>query len=144
MVSDMDINDFKPCRKGSHALFSMTEKHCTYVGKNPNGKYVRQFKVDGDVFPKKVPPDRCDYLLLDDTDHYAYYIELKGSDIMWAIQQIECSIERLHPSPSIKDYKIRCRIVYHTSTQEVTCSDAIRWKKRRNAVITSRRYEEKL
>lgn len=52
MVNDMDIKDFKPCRKGPHALFSMTEKHCTYAAKNPDGKYVRQFKVDGDVFPK--------------------------------------------------------------------------------------------
>ena len=34
--------------------------------KNPDKKAIRQFKVDGEVFPKGHDPERCDWLLLDD------------------------------------------------------------------------------
>ena len=47
-----DINTFQPFRAGTHSTFSCTENNCTYIGKNPNDKEIRQYKVDGEVFPK--------------------------------------------------------------------------------------------
>lgn len=141
-VSDMDINKCTPCRAGAHPQFSSSENRCTHIAKNPSHKCVRQFRVDGEVFPAGNAPKRCDYLLLNDTDQRSYYIELKGSDVLRAIEQIESSISLI--GPSIKEYEIFCRIIFRTSTHEVTGADAIRWKKRRKAVIKSVQYTETL
>ena len=48
---------------------------------DPAPAYIRQFKVDGEIFKKGAAEEKCDYLLLNDDAHKAYYIELKGSDI---------------------------------------------------------------
>lgn len=139
----ININGYKPRRSGIYRLFTSTENHCTHIAENPNGKYVRQFKVDGDVFPSGGSgPKRCDYLILNDTDRHAYYIELKGSDILRAIQQIESSIAEINPSIG---YEIHCRVIFRTSTHEVKGAEALRWKrKRKDVVITSIRHTDRL
>ena len=62
-----DINRFVPYREGRHPVFSSTENGCTHIAHNQDRNDVRQFKIDGDVFPEKTDPQRCDYLLLNDT-----------------------------------------------------------------------------
>lgn len=137
----MNINDCTPWREGEYAQFSSSENRCTHIANNPQQKYIRQFKVDGEVFPCGTDPKRCDYLLLDDTGQQSYYIELKGSDVLTAIAQIETTISLI--SPSIKNYGILCRIVYRTATHELNGSEVIRWKRRRKgAIIKSIRLEE--
>lgn len=137
----MNINDCTPCREGEYTQFSSSENRCTHVANNPQKKHIRQFKVDGEVFTHGTDPKRCDYLLLDDTGQQSYYIELKGSDVLAAIAQIETTISLI--SPSIKDYAILCRIVYRTATHELNGSEVLRWKQRRKKVIIkSVRLEE--
>ncbi len=53
-----DINTFAPYRYGSQHSFSCAEKNCTYIVENPGSKCVRQFKVDGGVFPENSPQIR--------------------------------------------------------------------------------------
>lgn len=137
-----NINAYKPYRAGSYPQFSSSENRCTHVAKNPKGKYIRQFQVDGGVFSKGKEPKRCDYLLLDDTDQRSYYIELKGSDVTAAIEQIESTISLI--GSSLKNYKIYCRIVYRTATQRLYNSRLIKWKSQRNAIIKSNCLEETL
>lgn len=140
-VCGMNINDFTPWREGEYPQFSSAEKRCSHIANNPHHKHIRQFKVDGEVFPPGTPQKRCDYLLLDDTGHQSYYIELKGSDVLAAIAQIEDTISEI--SPSIKDYMILCRIVYRTATHELNGSKVLRWKQqRKNVIIKSVRIEE--
>ena len=142
-VCNMNINDCTPCRAGTYPQFSSRENRCSHIAYNPEQKYIRQFKVDGEVLPAGTAPQRCDYLLLDDTTHKSYYIELKGSDISTAIEQIESTISLI--SPSIQDYAILCRIVYRTSTHALSSSNTLKWKvKRKDAVIKSVCLEEKL
>lgn len=138
----MNINDCTPYREGEYPIYTSSENRCAHIAKNPEGKHVRQFKVDGEVFPTGETPKRCDFLLLDDTGLKSYYIELKGSDVLTAIAQIENTISSI--CPSIKDYAVLCRIVYRTSTHELNESNVLRWKKRRNAIIKSTRYEENI
>lgn len=99
--------------------------------------------MDGDVFPSGGSgPKRCDYLILNDTDADVYYIELKGSDVRRAIQQIESSIAEINPSIG---YEIHCRVIFRTSTHEVKGADVLRWKrKRKDAVITSIKHTDRL
>lgn len=139
----MDINQYTPHRQGTHTIFTSSENHCTHIANNPSGKYIRQFKVDGEVFPRSSDIKRCDYLLLNDEDKTSYYIELKGSDIITAIEQIENTISLL--APSIKDYPtIFRRIIYRTSTLSLKNNYVIKWAKKHNAIIKSRTYAETL
>lgn len=122
----MDINSCTPYRQGTHKTFKSTENRCTHIGNNPGRHKVRHFQVDGGVFPKGTTPPRCDYLLVNDTAKSSYYIELKGSDIPKAIQQIDRSIEEI--SLSLPGYKIFRRIVYRTGTHKIDEKAVVKWK----------------
>lgn len=145
-MNPIDINKYKPRREGEHAKFSASENHCTYIMLNPKKKHIRQFLVDGEVFPKATEPERCDFLLLNDTDQQSYYVELKDyNDIQKSIDQIESTISLI--SPSIKNYTIFCRIVVHrVSTHQINKRSVITWKKKRRGYykIGSTLIEEKV
>ena len=135
----IDINTFKPRREGNDSQFVSKESYCTHICKNPGGKFVRQFVVDGEVFPKGKPPQRCDYLILNDTDRTAYYIELKGSDIPVAIAQIDSTRSLI--SHSIKDYTYCCRIILHkVRSHQINDDFVIRWKRKHHAIIIQGQY----
>ena len=122
-MSNIDINACTPYREGTHLSFVSSENQCKHIGKNPGRHAVRQFKVDGEVFPKGATPQRCDYLLLNDTKKTSYYIELKGSDIPKATQQIDSTVAML--SPSLPGYKIFRRIVYKSGTHKIEESSVL-------------------
>lgn len=141
-MSDKQLNMFTPQRKGSYREFRLSENNCIYIGRNSQRKNARQFKVDGDIFPSGSSHLRCDYLLLNDDDHKAYYIELKGSDILHAIAQIEATIASLHAS--IKEYTVFKRIIYHSGTHNIRSSRVIRWKRGKFSVVKERQYSEEI
>ena len=63
-----NINKYSPHCEGKQSSFVSSENGCKHEGKNSSHDEVRQFKVDGEVFPKKNPKIRCDWLLLNDTN----------------------------------------------------------------------------
>lgn len=136
----VNINSHKPYCEGKHSVFISKENNCTHRGKNASRCAVRQFKIDGDVF-KDGDAQRCDFLLLNDDKQTSYYIELKGSDLPKAINQIEHTIAII--SPSLPNYKVFRRIVYRTGTHRIRESIVIQWrKKNRTALIRERLLEE--
>lgn len=142
-MNNIDINSCAPWREGKHPEFRSSEKGCVHIGRNPAPAYIRQFKVDGEIFKKGAAEEKCDYLLLNDDAHKAYYIELKGSDIPKAIRQVENAIRLLHHG-AIADYEVFCRIVYHTGSHSVRGNTALKWlaKRKGKALIKERVYEE--
>lgn len=130
--------------KGKHKCFVSQENGCKHIGNNSGRDEVRQFKVDGDIFPKGEKPNRCDWLLLNDDKKKAYFIELKGSNIEYAISQIEESVKRLQPS--IPSYKIYRRLIYRTGTHKIQGNGVVRWKSKHKgtAIIKERIYEENI
>ena len=138
------INEHKPYRAGKHSVFTSSENGCTHRGKNTSRCEVRQFKIDGEVFTTSETVSRCDYLLLNDDLNTSYYIELKGSDLSKAIEQIESTISMI--SPSIPEYKIFRRIVYRTGSHKIRESKVILWKKKygTTAKISERTLEESI
>ena len=134
--------ELKPCQEGRHRRFVSRENHCEHIGDNPEEKYIRQIKVDGDVFPPGKEPKICDYLLLNDTDKVSYYIELKGSDIRTAIEQIDSTVSLI--APAIKDYTVIFRriILHKVRPHEIQDSSVIKWKRRHKAVIVSRQHTD--
>ena len=145
-MSEIDINSYRPKKEGVHQEFRSSENHCTHIGLNHSKSYIRQYKVDGDVLKAGSGEQRCDFLLINDTKHKSYYIELKrpGSDIPKAIDQIENTIRLLHHA--ISEYEIFCRIIYYTRSHEIRESKALAWLKKRSghAKISSRQYEEEV
>ena len=138
-----NINNCVPYRAGTCSSFVSSENGCKHEAKTPDKKAIRQFKVDGEVFPKGHDPERCDWLLLDDTKGNAYYIELKGSDIPHAIEQIESTIREIHWS--ISEYIVFKRIVYKTGTHKIQESSVIKWKQRnKNAIIKEKQLSENI
>lgn len=136
-----NINDYTPFREGNHPVFSSSENGCRHIGNNVSRQYIRHFKVDGEVFSGP-GEERCDYLLLNDEAKTSYYIELKGSDLPKAIQQIENTIRLI--APSLSGYAILRRIVYHTGSHNVRASEVSRWKAKYKAVIKEREYSENI
>ena len=77
-----------------------------YRGNNDSEKLVAKYRVDGGLIEDG---KKCDYLLLDKNGSIAYFIELKGSDLIKAIEQIESTIPQI--KGDIAEYKINARIV---------------------------------
>lgn len=142
MSRQIDINECKPYREGKLQTFTSSENGCTHVGKNIDRNKVRQFKVDGQVLRAGDADSRCDYLLLNDEKQSSYYIELKGSDLKKAIQQIEDTISMI--APSIPTYTVFRRIIYRTGSHNVHDSKVTIWKgkHKRSAIIKARMLEE--
>ena len=81
---------------------------------------------------------KCDYLVLNDDKRTAYFIELKGSDITGAIEQIEQTVEKL--KRDLLDYDKRLRIVY---SRQVGSGTIAEWKKKnKNADAGRRTYTD--
>lgn len=67
------------CTERQSIIVSKDDGHdWKHIGHNKNSR-VRHFKIDGEVLPRGKGPERCDFLLLNDTAKTAYFIELKGS-----------------------------------------------------------------
>ena len=137
----MNINDYTPRRSGTYAEFVSSENGCKHIGRNVSRHEIRQFKIDGEVITKNADTARCDYLLLNDEAKRAYYIELKGSDLEKAIQQIEATVQMFQTSlPGYTTYK---RIIYFSGTTDIKGSAVQRWKaKHPTAIIRRRLYSE--
>lgn len=123
-----DINKYTPRRAGSYPVFTSVENGCMHKANNNDKNDVRQFKLDGEVFPPNAKPQRCDYLLLNDTKRSAYFIELKGAQAKKAIEQIETAVQEIREA--IPNYSIYRRIVIKRGTHSIQNSDILAWKKR--------------
>lgn len=135
-----------PYRAGKNKRYVSSENSCTHVGNNVNLNYVEQYKVDGQVFPAGSGPERCDYLLLNEGTQAAYYIELKGTSIPKAIQQLNNSVSMLRARHPQCD-RIFYRIVYRSGSHEVNSSETLRWKRKVGAgqvIIKSQKLEENI
>ena len=139
----IDINKHKPYKEGTHSSFVSKENNCVHTAKNPSGHYIRKFRIDGDVIPKQdTMTERCDCLLVNDTKKDSYYIELKGSDIEKAIDQIEKSI--LMIKESLPAYRVFRRIIFHSGTHQIQRQKVVKWKTRYadTAIIKQRNHTD--
>jgi hypothetical protein len=135
------LADSKSRCEPNQRMIVSSEKGCTHRANNVLLSAVRHFQIDGDVVrdPQIL---KCDYLLLNDDVKTAYFIELKGSDIQHAIEQLECTLRIF--KHELFEYRALFRVVYKTgSTHSVRSSAVTEWKKKhRDAVIKQSQYEE--
>ena len=84
---------------------------------------VSQYKIDGDVVCDT--SIRCDFLVMNDDKRDAYLIELKGSDIEHALDQLEATASRLQNE--LREYHVKYRVV--CSRAKTQAIRSIKYKK---------------
>ena len=94
-----------------------------YRALNLDGCRVTQYQIDGCVI--REASMRCDILLMNEDKRNAYLIELKGSDIEHAIEQLEATAQRLHNE--LKPYRVKYRLVH--SRAKTHAINSTRFKK---------------
>ncbi|WP_302489650.1 hypothetical protein [uncultured Mitsuokella sp.] len=117
------------CGKNQSKIVSQDkESHnpCKHIANNKSRANVAQYQLDGQVFTGH--EQRCDFLVQNQDKKTAYLIELKGSNVLHAMEQV-LSAEKLLKD-DLKDYHVFYRIIYRTRTQEVRQSRIVRWKER--------------
>ena len=109
------------CEKQQKEIHSK-EKNSEHIAVNIDNDFVRQIKIDGDVFERENTTERrIDYLVIDETKKTAYLIELKGSHVKSAFNQIEYSHEQLRNA--LQGYKIYWRVVCGSRTANLRTND---------------------
>ena len=94
-----DNRNIVPCKDKGHS----TE----YRYKNQSSNHLAKYRVDGGLILDDGA--KCDFLLLNCEQKQSYFIELKGSDIIRAIEQIDRSIDKL--KADLSDFAFYARIV---------------------------------
>ena len=108
----MPTNPFSTCidfsDKRQNATFRDKKGKTSYVFPNQARNNISGLRVDGCIL---VDDKKCDFLLLNHENDKAWatLIELKGSDLLQAVRQIDATIDKL--SGKLKDYKLHGRIV---------------------------------
>jgi len=128
----MPLEGFKSlCSENAAQIVSKDKGNPQYhKGINAGKRYVTQYKIDGVVIKNG---SRCDYLLMNEEARIAYLIELKGSDLVKAAEQLEVTENVLRQE--LSKYTLQYRIVANKcKTQEIHSSAyrkyQIRWKGR--------------
>ncbi len=113
---------------------------------NGNQCTIQRIHVDGCVIPKG--EIACDYLVrhIAEEPYAEYFVELKGTDVKHAIEQLEASIKQLGE----KQASIRYAIVVSSKVAPATGTDVQIGQKRLlkrfgfNLLVRSRQYEHDL
>ena len=96
-----------------------SENKKKHIAHNVNGDAVYQYRVDGDLITDTIQ-SRCDFLLENESKKYAYLIELKGSNLDHAVEQIENTITFY--SKELNGYTVLPRIVCRSNTHKMRSS----------------------
>ena len=130
------------CKKDQKVIVSK-ENQNEHILHNNYGYMVFQYRVDGEIV-KDGKDERCDYIVEAQkiSDLLAYFIELKGSDLNKALDQIEAAIYML--DDRLRGYKVLPRVVIHrAATHEIQGTRYRRFKKCfPDLVVKCKRLEE--
>lgn len=85
---------------------SVEEKQKVYSARNKEKQKVCLIRIDACLIEEG---KKCDYLLLNCDSKVSYFIELKGNDMLHAVEQIDRSIDLL--INKISEYAVNARIV---------------------------------
>lgn len=138
----IDINSFSSLCKPTQKIIKSRDNRspCEHRAINVNRCLVRQFKVDGQIF-QTTETKKCDFLVTNDSKKDAYLIELKGTNILAAIEQLETSYRLLFSSFS--DYQMHFRIISKSNTHAVHSSAFLKFRlKHKDVICRTSNYEE--
>nr|WP_142411516.1 hypothetical protein [Clostridium sp. Marseille-P7770] len=124
------------CEERAKKIISRDKKsRCVHRAINTAQNLVRQYQIDEGVITDKTI-QKCDFLVLNDEKMDAYLIELKGTDLRHALEQLE-QTER-HLSAELRSYTLYYRIVYKANTHAIRSSEYVKFcKLKKNRVKAS-------
>jgi hypothetical protein len=95
--------------KQKNKIVTCTDNKCStkYIYENDSLDELSKYRVDGCLINDD--GSKCDFLLLNCNKNTAYFIELKGSDLIKAVEQIDRSIDILHND--FRTFSVEARIV---------------------------------
>lgn len=118
---------------------------CKHVAVNKDRSCVAQYQLDGQVFTEH--EQRCDFLVMNRDKKSVYLIELKGSNVLHAMDQVLSSSRLLQED--LAGWDVFYRIIYRSRTQEVRQSRIVRWKEKMGkkngipvVILKEKQYEE--
>lgn len=80
-------------------LIVLSENKSKIIFKNTASKKIKKIIVDGCAIKNGI---KCDFLIIDDNEK-EFFVELKGTDITHAFEQLSRSIELLSKSPKSEE-----------------------------------------
>jgi len=101
----------------NRSIIALEQKRKSYIGINSNKKKFFCYIPDKMYSNKE---EACDYLLLNQNDKLAYFIELKGSDVLKAVDQISNSLDLYFKH--INGFEINARIVSRSNVTDLKYS----------------------
>lgn len=101
-----NCSDFIKCKR-KIVSFTDSSSRTEYVYQNSSLDTLSKYRVDGCLIRDNGP--KCDYLLLNNTKNILYFVELKGSNLIKAVEQIDRSIDILHKD--FKECSVEARII---------------------------------
>ena len=106
------------------AVISEKQKEIRFI--NEERKKVSNYHIDGCLIKDGM---RCDFLFLVEDDKNAFFIELKGSELKKAIQQIDHSINPI--ICHLAGYRVSARVIIgHVRSPQVGSIYELKLKKR--------------
>jgi hypothetical protein len=126
----IEIENYQNCQlfsdNRSRAVFKDAKASREYIAKNLNKKELKGLRVDDCLI---TDGQKCDYLLININDKTIYFIELKGSDLIKAIDQIDRTLDIL--LPKFEHQAVHGRVVLSkVNTPNLVSSRYIKLKKR--------------
>lgn len=130
------------CEKHQKIIVSEENKR-KHIANNDDENLVHQFKIDGGIVPASSSMSRCDYLVINLEKKNAYPIELKGTDVKHAVDQIRSTITYL--GSELSSYTILPRIIYKPNTHGIRDSKVRSFiMDYPRCVLKTNTYEEKI
>lgn len=139
----MLLDDSKSICEERQKIIVSEENSRKYTAYNVDKNLVRHFKIDGGIVPTSSSMPRCDYLVINLEKKNAYPIELKGTDVKHAVDQIRSTITYL--GGELNSYTILPRIIYKSNTHGIRDSKVRSFiMDYKRCVLKTNTYEEKI
>ena len=116
------------CDKKQKVIVS-AENRRKHIAFNNESCKVFQYRIDGEIEPSGTSDLRCDYIIENETKKTLYPVELKGRDVVHAVEQISATIKKY--SSMFSNYTVFPRIVCsHVTTHTIETSKVVSFRRR--------------
>ena len=136
-------NKIEACRiPSTDSQIKFEELNRKIIFLNPNHKLYLKVQVDGCTITDGI---KCDKLLLSADEHEERYVELKGTDVMHAIDQLEATIIRLGEFEDNRHSYVICTNVAPAYTTQIQKKQILfRKRYKSDLVVKEKQMIEKL
>lgn len=132
-------NKIETCiRTSSDSQIKFEELNRKIIFLNPNHELYQKVQVDGCTIIDGI---KCDKLLVSADEHEERYVELKGTDVMHAIDQLEATIIRLGEYEDNRHSYVICTNVAPVYTTQIQKKQALFNKRYKSELVVKEKQK---